>query len=184
VDYIAQSMRTRLTESSIRDLGHNICTAELLTQLQQADPESGKNIQFIANMYAKNQFKLEDVHRIKNSISIFLQRRARLPIKDLNQIKDLAQLYSLTDDEESVDDIDNYEMTSNNKSVRLIYTQNFKVIIPRTKEDAYMYGKDTKWCTSTPDEEHNRYDYYASQGDLYIILATINCKKKKFQLHA
>jgi hypothetical protein len=63
---------------------------------------------------------------------------------------------------------------------RLIDTPNFKVIVPRTEEASCLYGAGTKWCTA--GKKNNQFKNYAAKGDLYIIMANLGGKARKFQL--
>jgi hypothetical protein len=51
----------------------------------------------------------------------------------------------------------------------LFKCSNFKLYHPETKEEACYYGKMTTWCTAATKSE-NMFDYYNSQGNLYIIV--------------
>lgn len=151
---------------------------------QTADP-SGKNLQFIARLYSSGQFKIEDCARIKDSIALFMKFRNKLAIKDINQLSTLDQLYDLT---EPLEVAAAAEPVSNKQAVqavkqgakKVIDTPNFKVIIPETEEAACLYGAGTKWCTAA--KENNMFSEYSKQGPLFVIIANIGGKQRKFQL--
>lgn len=66
-------------------------------------------------------------------------------------------------------------------AVKVIDTPNFKVIIPKTEEASCLYGSGTRWCTAARD--NNVFDQYNKQGNLYIIMANLGGRQRKFQLH-
>ena len=188
-DYIASSMKSRLEAAAQKDLGRPVDAVALVGELKKADPDpQGKNLQFIANMYVKNQFKLEDLARIKNEITTFLKFRKELPIRDLNQIATLDQLYDLTEPltqraaagQEPVS-ARQQEKEVKKDVVKLIDTPNFKVLIPKSEAASQLYGKGTKWCTAA--DENCMFDQYAREGDIYIIIANLGGRERKFQLH-
>jgi len=43
------------------------------------------------------------------------------------------------------------------------------VVVPKSHDSACFWGKDTKWCTSTPENSVN-FDTYSSKGDLYVFI--------------
>jgi hypothetical protein len=83
----------------------------------------------------------------------------------------------------------NFPVTSNYQlvkdavdgNVELLYAaDNGILLIPRNKEASCYYGMQTSWCTARSDE-NNRYDTYASQGNMYIWFD--KNLKDKFQFH-
>ena len=184
-EFIATQMKSKIEAAAQQDLGHPVNSVDVVNKLKQADPDpQGKNLQFIANMYVRQQFKLEDLARLRDSISKFLKMRNTLQIKDLNQFKDLNQLYDIIDTEEEQPAAPSAKQQTRDVKAnadRLIDTPNFKVIVPRTEEASCLYGAGTKWCTA--GKESNQFQNYASKGDLYIIMANLGGKARKFQLH-
>jgi hypothetical protein len=192
--YIAQSMKQSLEAAAQKDPaikrsgGADLDSVKIVDQLKQMDADpAGKNLQFLARMYAANQFSLEDSAKIKNSIDMFLKHRNQLPVKDLNSLKSLDQLYDIIEPLEQqaqqTAPVSGKEQQRQIKSdaEKLIDSPNFKVIIPKTQEASCLYGKGTKWCTAGDDD--NRFNEYNRQGPLYTIIANLGGKTRKFQLH-
>lgn len=186
-DFIAQQMGPKLKQAYAQDTGEQLPddkVLELVNQLKAADPEKGKNLQFIVRMYATNQFKLKEVDRLATNIANFLRFKAKLPVKDLGQIKTLDQFYSMVEPLQNAPQdvsVRQQEKQIKQDAIKLIDTPNFKVIVPKTEEASCLYGKGTKWCTSAA--QNNKFDSYNSSGPLYIIFANFGGKQRKFQLH-
>ena len=183
-EFIAAQMRSKIEAAAQRDLGQPIDSVDVVNKLKQADPDPlGKNLQFIANMYVRQQFKLEDLARLRDSINKFFRMRNTLQIKDLNQIKDLDQLYNLIDTEEEQPVAPSVKQQTRDikaNADRIIDTTNFKVIVPKTEEASCLYGAGTKWCTAS--KQDNQFQNYASKGNVYIIMANLGGQTRKFQL--
>jgi hypothetical protein len=59
-------------------------------------------------------------------------------------------------------------------------TVNVFVYMPKTKEGAIYYGRNTKWCTAA--QNNNMFDYYNKKGSIYIIQSKHD-PLIKYQLH-
>lgn len=58
----------------------------------------------------------------------------------------------------------------------------FLLLIPKTKDAAIRYGKNTKWCTAA--EKDNMFDEYNKTGRLYILIPKFPSHiGEKYQLH-
>ena len=179
--FIVDKFGDKLVAANEKDHAHVRSPEELVNQLKdKCDPTGGKYLQFLVNMYIKGQFKLEDMPRIKKDLTVFDKAKAKIK-KDILSFKTLNDLY------DAVEPYYDADLTSNKAKVKmtkkdadtLIDTPDFKVIVPKTKEAAKLYGANTKWCTAADDDEHNMFDHYNAQGPLYVIIAG----GKKFQLH-
>jgi hypothetical protein len=59
---------------------------------------------------------------------------------------------------------------------------NLKVYHPLTEAGAKYYGKHTRWCTAS--QNNNMFSYYNKQGPIYIIIINPNSQNEvKFQIH-
>lgn len=189
--YIAQSMKKGLEDAAQKDRAlqgaRDLDSVKIVDMLKKMDPDpSGKNLQFLARMYAANQFSVEDTNNIKNAIESFTKFRNQLPVKDLNSLKSLNQLYDLIEPLEQQGQAAPVSGKEQERQVKadakkLIDSPNFKVIIPMTREAACLYGKGTRWCTS--GNKDNKFEEYNRQGPLYDIIANLGGKQRKFQLH-
>ena len=158
--------------------------------LYKADPTDGKYMDFITKMYAKGEFKYEDIKKINDEIKNFIKnlpRIKKLPdVKpdqiNLNSYKSLNDLYDMVEQfAEQGEHVSNTAAEAVIKKTgvkKLIDTPNFKALIPLTCEAAAFYGSNTKWCTTSGE-----FDTYNNQGNLVIIIAKDKGKDRKFQLH-
>jgi hypothetical protein len=59
---------------------------------------------------------------------------------------------------------------------------NLKVYHPLTEAGAKYYGKHTRWCTAS--QNNNMFSYYNEKGPIYIIIINPNSQNEvKFQIH-
>lgn len=190
IEYIEKAKAAQILKAFEADksvLKGDVSARNILDTLGKADPsKDGSVIQWIANMYTKGQFKLEDVSRIKDDITKFLKFKSKIKNKDLNSYKSLSDLYDaiseFKDDEElELTKRQQSKQLKNTETITVIDTPNFKAIIPLTKEASQKYGAGTKWCTAS--DKNCMFDEYHKQGNLIIIIAGEGSAAKKFQLH-
>lgn len=189
-EYLVKSMGEKIVDAAKKDQsfkhqGKDPDAMEAVKQLTNADPSAGlDNLNFIVRMYVKNQFKMEDISKLKKELETFMKAKSKIQNKDINSYKSLDELYDVT---EQFEDVDLKSKGQAEKEVkdsqveRLIDTPNFKALIPKTKEAACFYGKGTKWCTAATQD--SMFDHYHSQGPLIIIIAKVGGKDRKWQLH-
>jgi hypothetical protein len=156
---------------------------EVVNALKKADPTDGKHLQFVIRMFLKGQFKLEDVNRIRGELEKFEKFRSKLQNKDLNSYKTLNDLYDALEQFEEKDALSGKQLAKLKKSdaEKVIDTPGFIAIKPHSEDAAKFYGAGTKWCTA--GENDNMFQHYYDQGHIYILIAKINGKDRKFQLH-
>jgi hypothetical protein len=179
-DFIAYAMGDKIISAYKKDSGYKPKLSTAIDIIRYLSQHTNTNyIQWIARQYAANQFRLEDVNRIKKEIIEFDRVKPKLVNKDLNSYQDLKSLYNELDKFKEVDITSNKQQEKNVKMegvTKVIDTPHFKVVIPTTEEAAKFYGKGTKWCTA--GDEDNQFAYYNKNDVLYIILAG----DRKFQL--
>jgi hypothetical protein len=144
-----------------------------------------KYLVWIARMYTTGQFKLEDISRIRGEIITFEKNLGEIQNKDLNSYKTLNDLYNVTDKfaaKEAEPEVKKDEPEAEKDVEWLIYTPNYKALIPKSEEASCKYGLGTRWCTAATGG-YNHYKSYASRGDLVIIMCKIDGKTRKFQFH-
>lgn len=201
-DYIATNLKAKLEAAAQRDTGQAMDSKAVVDELKKADPDpQGKNLQFLANMYVSGQFKMEDRERVKTDIEQFMKSRRGIAAKlkepgneelagkypngvnDLLQLKSLNDLYDLVDLTGGAADVSGKEVARQEMqgANKVIDTPNFKVYIPQTQEAACRIGSGTRWCTA--GDKNNMFSHYHSQGPLYIIMANVGGKLRKWQLH-
>lgn len=146
-----------------------------------------KNHQYslwIIRMYIKDGIRLyEDMSRVNEALSAFHTQKRQMPIKDLGQIKSLADLEDMVAGisvEKSGKQVKKELSASVRENTEVFYSgPEGKILIPRNQEASCFWGKGTKWCTASTTAT-NYYDMYAKQGPLYIILPNDGTK---WQLH-
>ena len=111
----------------------------------------------------------EITHNLKEillAVSKFDTQSQRLKIKDLNQYKNLDQLF---------DTLQKLGQTARrtveiSDEVDKIYEDNrFVVVVPKTHKSSCYYGAGTKWCTASKDTD-SHFSNYKSSGELYYII--------------
>jgi len=160
-------------------------------KLENTDPTENKEyLNWIMNIYLAGNLLDEDIYKINEYVTLFIKNKDKLPIeqRNINSYTDLSSLYDAISKFEKGEEM---SASEKQKLVKLegaeqIYdSENWKVIIPKTKDAACLYGKSTKWCTASSD--YNRFDYYSKQGPLFIILnkkiANDRDVMKKLQFH-
>jgi hypothetical protein len=138
------------------------------------------------NLEVLKKTKEEDLYKIKDDLEFFNNAKIKnvLPVdkKDINKFN-LGSLldfvFSFNKEGQNVMSKGEIEKEIK-KDVKKYDLPNWTIIIPETEEASCYYGKGTKWCTAA--DTSNRFDQYASQGDLYIL---INKKdpSEKYQFH-
>jgi len=139
------------------------------------------------NLERLKKVKKEDLYKIKDDLTFFnnVKKKNLLPVdkKDINKFN----LDSLLDFVFSLNNDNEGELLSKGdkerevkKGVQKFSLRDWDIIIPGTEEAACYYGKGTKWCTSSTT--HNQFDYYNSDGPLYIIINKDD-SNLKFQFH-
>ena len=108
-------------------------------------------------------------HNLKEillAVSKFDNQSQRLEIKDINQYKDIDQLFDALKkvgetSRRTVDITDDVEK---------IYEDNrFVVVVPKTHAASCHYGSGTKWCVASKDTS-SHFSTYKKGGELYYII--------------
>jgi len=153
--------------SSLENLDDQGKLNSLLDQLDQIDPtQNNQYVRWLIREYSRGSFKVEDSQRVQNVLNQFISVQKRLDKKDLNQ-------YKFHDLEDTMDNIfsPDIEQSHDNEDfpdgTKVLYNGPLGwLAIPESKEASCELGKGTKWCTAASDD--NMFDYYSSQGPLYI----------------
>ena len=158
----------------------------LMTWLEQGDPTRNKEYtQAIAKMYGNGESSLEDiVSTLADYLTKFdrLKRRKKIqpPRNDFNRYRSLEDFYDVVD--EYPDEEEQPKKEEKKNADELYRDKELIVLIPRDTEAACYYGQGTRWCTAGAN--YNRFDYYAKQGDLYIIIPRQQAYPgEKYQFH-
>ena len=136
-------------------------------------------------MYGNGESKLEDiVSTLADYLTKFdkLKRRKKIqpPRNDFNRYRSLEDFYDVVDEYPDEEEAPKKEEKKN--VTELYRDSHLIVLVPRDMEAACYYGQGTRWCTAGAN--YNRFEYYAKQGDLYIIIPRQQAYPgEKYQFH-
>ena len=167
-----------------QDIFYNIIKTDP-TYDEQRSQKMGKYGKWLLNQYRQGNLDMNNLSKVRNTIDFFNRYNRQLEVKDINQYKNIDQVY---------DNVKNFmedpsQATSKSDEVRKIkemgaekvYEDNdWLIIVPKTREAAIYYGKGTKWCTASTGG-YNYFERYNNEGKLYI-----NINKNtgdKYQFH-
>jgi hypothetical protein len=114
--------------------------------------------------------------KIKDTLKKFVSIGPNLQIKDINQYKTFAELYSAIEEYET-------RIRRTVKSIEgadIVYENDqFTVVAPLTTAASCYYGAGTKWCTaSSADNTH--FNNYMKDGKLFYILDKTKATSDRF----
>lgn len=165
-------------------LGTGDVAKNLITHFSEIDPTQKKTyVQWIIKMYL-NKLMLEDIDKLKAGLVTFDKAKRQLDKKDINQYRSIDELLKAVDpfEEEDLESKRQAKSVKDDEIEWVINTSNFKVLIPKTFKASCKYGANTKWCTTSKDDDSS-FKQYSNQGPLYIIIAGTGENAKKFQVH-
>jgi len=111
----------------------------------------------------------EVTHNLKEillAVSKFDTQNQRLKIKDLNQYKNLDQLF---DTLQKLGQTARRTVEISDEVDRIYEDNRFVVVVPKTHKSSCYYGAGTKWCTASKDTD-SHFSNYKSSGELYYII--------------
>jgi len=157
-------------------------TADQLTlELESMDPLKGKSLQWLVNRYAEGNFKLEDAPRVSTSLSDFAKKKNQLAKKDLNQYRSLSELEDAVEDAVEVKSKKQQKAEIKTEGADVVYkSSTYSIVKLKTEEAACYYGKGTKWCTAS--DNNNMFNRYNDEGPIYVILDHVNNRKFQVQV--
>ena len=159
---------------------------EGLIKLLMADPTASQNDRgsfagkygvWIGNIYANGGIKPGDAPELKSALFTYDKNKTQLPqIKDCKSLSELiGWVKDLSDDFKPV-----RKQSKSRADLEKVYEDNeWVVYVPHSHAAARRGGEGTHWCTASENPEY--YNYYTSDGPLYI-----NIRKSdgaKFQFH-
>ena len=179
---------------------HNINNvSNFIQSILNADITKGKYARFLIESFLNDKFLKEDLiggvdSTVGQTISLFDKHKSKLPIEYRSVYaldKETGEaLYQSPGDlwnsvkqfqgELSGKELKKEEQEQVYRETEFVYKDEetgFQIISPLTKESAQWWGKGTRWCTSA--ENNNRFEYYAKQAPLLILLMP---DKQKLQL--
>jgi hypothetical protein len=152
-----------------RFLDRELISEEIFNTFLEIDTTPTKKfIEKMCEFFVSGSSEGEVIETFQKAIS--LSERQILSF-DISLIKSLSELQTLISEKED------YKSRSERKSnIEVVYEDSrFKVVRPKTKEEAILYGKDTEWCISVSREGSsvkNQFDNYYHRENLtiYIII--------------
>ena len=106
---------------------------------------------------------VEVIHNLKEillAVSKFDTQNQRLKIKDLNQYKNLDQLF---DTLQKLGQTARRSVEISDEVDRIYEDNRFVVVVPKTHKSSCYYGAGTKWCTASKDTD-SHFSNYKSGG--------------------
>lgn len=182
-----------LSLSELYDKNFQQIPQDIFQQITQSDPtydinkpnKMGKYTKWLASLYLNKNLKLEDLYKAKEYLTLYTKYYNKIDkeFQKIGKISSLSQLYQIVAPFiEMNSQVSHQEEIRNiKKGAEKVYEDNvWLIIIPHTKEASCYYGKGTQWCTAATKSD-NQFDYYNSQGELFI---NINKQtNKKYQFH-
>ena len=167
-------------------------TSVFIQSILNADITKGKYARFLIEAFLNEKFLKEDLvggldSTIGQAISLFHKHKSKLPM-EYRSIYALDKetgeaLYQSPGDlwnsvkqyqgELSGKELKKEEQEKIYRETEFVYKDEetgFQIISPLTEESAKWWGKGTRWCTSA--ENNNRFEHYAKQAPLLILLMT------------
>ena len=111
----------------------------------------------------------EIIHNLKEillAVSKFDTQNQRLKIKDLNQYKNIDQLF---DTLQKLGQTARRTVEISDEVDRIYEDNRFVVVVPKTHKSSCYYGAGTKWCTASKDTD-SHFSNYKTNGELYYII--------------
>jgi hypothetical protein len=156
-----------------------------LSRIEQGDPtRNNQYTQWIINQYIAG--KIKGLNDIPTTVHDMLERyeyakqRNKLPAeyRDINKL-DATLLYNIVKDINLAEPL----VQKKQQRVKEIYNDSeMRIVQPLDELASCYYGQGTKWCTA--GNNNNKFDYYNSDGPLYIILPKHpRYTGEKYQIH-
>lgn len=192
--YILQQQGEKLTQAAQRDHSAGRLSApDILAKIREMDPTDGKFLQYLVNQYIKpdeqgnQKYRLEDAERIKKVLQTFTQVKQRLNVTDINQFKNIqdlfATIYDLEQQNKPAPKTKGQEEREVFAGAKVLYKNPDIIIYDLTTPAAaraVALKYQTEWCTLDGAEKA---EYYINTGGLYAIIVKKGNKIVPFQLH-
>lgn len=153
------------------------------TWRQEKPDKMGKYGKWLLWLYQNRQLKLEDLYKAKEYLTYFIKFAQKIEDKDINHYKTLPQLYltvkPFMDDPTQASSHQDEIRTAKEGAEKVYEDDVWLIVVPHTEEAAKYYGKNTQWCTA--GDNGNQFNYYNSQGPLYININKAD--NEKYQFH-
>jgi hypothetical protein len=190
--------------------GQQASLTYIMGVIEQSDPTKNKNYaQAITRLYSLGGTMLEDIGATLSQYLVKFdklknKKKIQPPYNDFMRYKTVGEFYDVVDKLPNPDSeveqqkIGEIQLPPEN-SWRYVYgsldasgriTSDFVIIQPLNKYAGYWWAKEypkkgvtNRWCTAW-EGENSRFDYYAKQGPLFIIIpAKRTDDNEKYQFH-
>ena len=151
-----------------------------LEELKTFDPTQDKKfLDWILLINKSNPIKEGDKFEFQTLLEKYdkVKHKLNVEYRNIYNIKSINNLYEI------IKPFIDYKSRKETKSnIDKIYEdENYLLLIPLTKEAANYYGKNTKWCTASNNNNNTMFEFYNKQGPLYIFIDKLN--NEKYQFH-
>lgn len=183
-----------LTEASLKEIYQKYYSnipEEDFYKIMSADPtydtnnpdKMGKYGKWLLVQYKTGTMRIEDCEQYRATLDAFNRYNNRLQVRDIGKYKNEAEVYNAVREF-----IETNAATSHSDEIRRakagaekVYEDDeWLIIVPKTKEAAIYYGKNTRWCTAATTFE-NMFENHNQYGPLYINIDKVN--NEKYQFH-
>ena len=155
------------------------------TYNEQRSQKMGKYGKWLLNQYRQGNLDMNNLSKVRNTIDFFNRYNRQLEVKDINQYKNIDQVYDnvknfMEDPSQATSKSDEARKIKEMGAEKVYEDNDWLIIVPKTQEVAIYYGKGTKWCTASTSS-YNYFEDYNNEGRLYI-----NINKNtgdKYQFH-
>ena len=167
-----------------QDIFYNIIKTDP-TYDEQRSQKMGKYGKWLLNQYRQGNLDMNNLSKVRNTIDFFNRYNRQLEVKDINQYKNIDQVYDnvknfMEDPSQATSKSDEARKIKEMGAEKVYEDNDWLIIVPKTREAAIYYGKGTKWCTAST-HGYNYFEHYNKEGRLYI-----NINKNtgdKYQFH-
>ena len=167
-----------------QDIFYNIIKTDP-TYDEQRSQKMGKYGKWLLNQYRQGNLDMNNLSKVRNTIDFFNRYNRQLEVKDINQYKNIDQVYDnvknfMEDPSQATSKSDAARKVKEMGAEKVYEDNDWLIIVPKTREAAIYYGKGTKWCTAST-RGYNYFERYNNEGRLYI-----NINKNtgdKYQFH-
>lgn len=155
------------------------------TYNEQRSQKMGKYGKWLLNQYRQGNLDMNNLSKVRNTIDFFNRYNRQLEVKDINQYKNIDQVYDnvknfMEDPSQATSKSDEARKIKAMGAEKVYEDNDWLIIVPKTQKAAAYYGKGTKWCTAS-NRGYNYFGLYNNEGRLYI-----NINKNtgdKYQFH-
>ena len=128
-----------------------------------------KYLEWITKNWSPTDVYDEIQHNLKEillAVAKFDKQSQRLKIKDLNQYKNIDQLF---DELKKLGETARRTIEISDEVDKIYEDNRFVVVVPKTHKSSCYYGAGTKWCTASKDTD-SHFSNYKTNGELYYII--------------